>query len=641
MADPYIPNDAAAGVNGGGGSSYGRYAATAPEAAIQGPSADQQAASMRAAAASSASMPPLVPPAPLAPQGAAPQPSAAMTPQEQQLQRESTGARVYHGIMNALGGQYDTQYIPTPNGVVQQQVAQTPGQQWKRIISGALLGLSGAAAAGTTGPGGTMRGLGGGIQAGYQGRMQEEQNKEKLANTQFEQEQNAAMNNARRSLMAAQVAKDSWDLSYAQKQSYEADVAHETNLVNMVNDAKERGGRDLGVFPTFQDAMDHFSADPTMHDKHAQGQLMAVSHVNGKGQIDGVHVAWVPKAWQDQNASQDITFQLPIEWDDKGKPTKYQPVTMGPSTNSTNGQVQDFSLAMANRIGESHKNEVAMQNQESEIKARETMLPAQRAQAVAEAGKSEAEAALEKYNLDFLKQYGELPGKESSKENQEAYYGPGGSSGFNSWWEKRGAPVSDIENSYQVAKTAYDEHATGKDKTGAPGMILFGQHLANTFGGSKAKLNKQLIEDHFGARSLTDDVVVAFQKVTNGEKLSDNQYNEFMRFITDNRNTRWQGLLREATSQHRPLELIGLPNDIAQQYLGAGAGGATGAGGAGGPGTPAWMRPTPRGTMPGTAAPGAGKSVSLSQLKGQAEFKGMTDAQIETAAKNRGYTVTQ
>lgn len=521
-----------------------------------------------------------------------PPPAAAAGQTTDDAQKQSWSSRMYHGIINALGGQYDTQYTPTPNGVIQQQVAQTPGQQWKRIISGAITGFgAGASAAAQGGRGATMAGVGAGVQAGYQQRMAQDKQQQDLASKQFDQQQQAAMNNANRSLIASKIARDTWDLSAAKKQAYESDLTNEANLMKIYNDAKDDGAIDYGVKPTFQDGIEAFNNDPTMHDKHAQGQLIPMAHVNAGGVIDGVHVIWVPKTWQDRKATTDFTFQNLTGYDEKGNP-KYEPMTVGASTNSTNGDVQNAKLANASRQLEFHKAEVQNKATETETGIKEQLAPAQRAQAFAQAGKDQAEAALSRYNLDFLKQHGELPGKESSKENQELYYGPGGSTGFNSWYEKRVAPVQDIENTYQVAKTAYDEHASGKDKTGAPGMILFGQHLANTFGSSKAKLNKQMIEDHFGARGLTDDVRVTFQKLTNGEKLSDNQYNEFMRFIADNRNTRWQGVTREATAQHRPMELIGLPNDLAQQYLApAGAAGTTGTTGAARPGLPAWARP--------------------------------------------------
>ena len=307
----------------------------------------------------------MTPPAPVAPTPAAAAPTTAPTEQPYQnpdadvekLKSESWGNKVYHGVLSALGGQYDTQFIPTENGVVKAQVANTPGQQWKRIISGALTGYAGAAAAGTQGPGGIARGLGGGIQAGYGERIREGEQQEKTANTQFEQQQKAAMDTAQKSLMASQVAKSTFELSAQKKQSYEADLTNEANLEKMYQDSKDIGGRDLGVMPTFKDVIDKFNNDPTLHDSHAQGQIIPIPHVNAKGEIDGVHAIWVPKAWQDAKATEDYTYQYLTGYDDKGKP-QFQPMTIGRSTGATNGAVQDAKLGNANRLLEFHSKEV-------------------------------------------------------------------------------------------------------------------------------------------------------------------------------------------------------------------------------------------------------------------------------------------
>lgn len=359
MADaPYTPNDAAAGANGGGGSPYGPY--MPPAAAISGPSADQQAAAMRAASAAPPAA--LAPPAPLAPRGA-PQPSTTMTPQEEQLQRESTGSRVYHGIMSALGGKYDTQYIPTPNGVVQQQVAQTPGQQWKRIISGALLGLGGAAAAGTTGPGGTMRGLGAGIQAGYQGRIQEDKSRQQQANTQFEQDQSAAMQKAQRSMMTMELAQKTFALQRSQVEATTADIER-SNQFNQLIHQGGSGSRSIGHYATPDEAYAAAKENPNMHDDIAHGRIVVMPHIEN-GKINGVDAAYVSDNWLDTPTSEDIPISYKITGPDGKLMEVHHTIPAGALKQ---GQAMDVLNRLSTTQMEDHWKEIEADFKKQELK---------------------------------------------------------------------------------------------------------------------------------------------------------------------------------------------------------------------------------------------------------------------------------
>src|SRR5215471_548487 len=74
---------------------------------------------------------------------AAPQPSTpgsmpqeTLTPPERALKAESWGTKLYHGILNALGGGGDVSYSrdPKTGKMTATPVATGPGTQWKRII---------------------------------------------------------------------------------------------------------------------------------------------------------------------------------------------------------------------------------------------------------------------------------------------------------------------------------------------------------------------------------------------------------------------------------------------------------------------------------------------------------------------------
>ena len=87
-------------------------------------------------------------------------------------------------------------------------------------------------------------------------------------------------------------------------------------------------------------------------------------------------------------------------------------------------------------------------------------------------------------------------------------------------------PAEQVEKSYQMMNQAYNEYqgaaAQGKDlPTGAQSMVALSTHLATTFGNVKgSRITKDMIQEHLGARSISDAASVAIQKLTNGDVLS-------------------------------------------------------------------------------------------------------------------------
>ena len=229
----------------------------------------------------------------------------------------SWSSRAYHGVLQAMGGKYETQYIPTPTGVVQQQVASTPGQQWKRIIAGGLIGVSGAAAAGTQGPGGGMRGLGGGIQAGMQQRIAEDTRNQKQANTQFDQDQEAAMNKARTSMLAQQKLNLQWEQTRQQMEASRQEIQSANEFEKVIASGGE-GTHFVAHAPGLTEAMKITQADPTLHDHHAGGYLQYNDHIDPQtGKHDGVDAYYVTPGLLDSKVPIETTIQVPVTKDGK------------------------------------------------------------------------------------------------------------------------------------------------------------------------------------------------------------------------------------------------------------------------------------------------------------------------------------
>jgi len=123
------------------------------------------------------------------------------------------------------------------------------------------------------------------------------------------------------------------------------------------------------------------------------------------------------------------------------------------------------------------------------------------------------------------------------------------------------AKAQDTEKSYGMFQNAYGEfqaaQAAGKKlPTGAQSMVALSTHLGTTFGNVKgSRITKDMIKEHLGARSISDDALVATQKLTNGDVLSPAQWKAFGQMISESRNLTWDNT---ATNAH----YIGLPADF-------------------------------------------------------------------------------
>ena len=127
-------------------------------------------------------------------------------------------------------------------------------------------------------------------------------------------------------------------------------------------------------------------------------------------------------------------------------------------------------------------------------------------------------------------------------------------------------PAEQVEKSYQMMNQAYNEYqgaaAQGKDlPTGAQSMVALSTHLATTFGNVKgSRITKDMIQEHLGARSVSDAATVAIQKLTNGDVLSPAQWSAFHDLISNSRNLSWKTAATEAQRKAIPTNF--LPPDL-------------------------------------------------------------------------------
>ncbi len=130
-------------------------------------------------------------------------------------------------------------------------------------------------------------------------------------------------------------------------------------------------------------------------------------------------------------------------------------------------------------------------------------------------------------------------------------------------------PANDVEKSYQMMNNAYHDYKAAAAKgqelpTGAESMLALSTHLATTFGNVKgARVTKDMIEHHLGARSIPDSALVAVQRLTNGDVLSPDQWEAFHHLIGESRKLSWQTATKEAKRANLPVDF--LPEDLKEQ----------------------------------------------------------------------------
>jgi hypothetical protein len=111
---------------------------------------------------------------------------------------------------------------------------------------------------------------------------------------------------------------------------------------------------------------------------------------------------------------------------------------------------------------------------------------------------------------------------------------------------------TNTEKSFKMAQNAYAEYqaAGGHLPTGAQGMLMLSQHLSTTFGNVKgARVTKDMIQEHLGARGVSDSALTAIQRLTNGDPLSPDQWKAFNDLIGQSREYSYDGAIDSARSQ--------------------------------------------------------------------------------------------
>jgi hypothetical protein len=232
--------------------------------------------------------------------------------------RESQGHKMLNGILGALGGTNEVQYSRDPQGkLIATHVRSGPGQQWKRIIAGALTGAA-AGASVAPGPGAIGRAAGAGFGAGMKMVKDVDDRKYQRANEDAEYQQKQSVVNAQVAHLNQMTAESVWrglrEKNAVAIERNEADVATH-NLIS-----GDPGNEDLGVYASFQKFLEtHGGNAQQIGQQNANRELRALPAYDASGKVTGVHVFRVTKAWDQQKLTEDAPLNFGPKFDKDGK----------------------------------------------------------------------------------------------------------------------------------------------------------------------------------------------------------------------------------------------------------------------------------------------------------------------------------
>jgi hypothetical protein len=222
---------------------------------------------------------------------------------------ENAGSKMLHGILNALGGTEERAYRRDESGhLVVTHTKSGPGQQWKRIVAGALAGAA-AATREKPGPGQVSRAGGAGFQGGMDLAQGIEQRKIDTANQDFETMDRTTLRKAQTALITQQLSEKAFQLGRAKIQSSFDDAARENEFSAYIK-AGGNGSQDLGVVRNFEELLQMNDNMPNLAKEHANGNIISIPHVNDKGELEGMHYALVTPEWKGAKLDSDRAYYV-------------------------------------------------------------------------------------------------------------------------------------------------------------------------------------------------------------------------------------------------------------------------------------------------------------------------------------------
>lgn len=420
--------------------------------------------------------------------------------QAAQEQHHNMVGKIYHAVLNTLGGTNDVSYSRDANGkLVQTQTPKTPGQQWKTIIAGAMTGLAAGATAKKTNPGApALTGAGAGFNAVREQNIETDTRKRGQANEDFEAQQKTTLGKAQVAMMTQQTTASAWKLSREQVDAKFQDSERENAFMKAIS--LDSGNRDLGVARSVDDLMQMHKEMPDLLQQQAHGNIYGIPHISAEGKIDGMRYALVNPDWKEKRIGEDQTLYRLTPPQKAGDPPVVDRQTVKAGT-MTNGEFFNAQQATNAQFIQYYENQNAQTQENKRL-------------AIREAGENTRAAAKEKGEMDRAKlQYGDGSLTVDAFGNKVGIT-PEGSrlplKEFNGRADKFSKEYVQPLNVLQKTTMEFDRINSNPKQTGAEKVTA----LLNAVGisgdplkGKGFRITNDIIKEHAGARNIWESGV--------------------------------------------------------------------------------------------------------------------------------------
>lgn len=307
-----------------------------------------------------------------APEGGSPAQGAPASPDQGGMspivnqpdgKQQNWGHKMLAGILGALGGTENTEYSrdPQTGKLVVTRTPKTPGQQWKQIIAGALVG--GAAGMNTRpGPGKAMRGGGAGFEAGMGLVQGQDQKKMDVANQDFDAEQKVIAQKATVAKINQDVAESAWKIKREQGEFAIKTTGLAADMHNLLTSDPQN--EDMGVYQSFNDFIEkHGENAAQIGQMNANMELRSMPEFDAAGNLKGVHIYKVTPGWNEQKNTepQKVVFGAKL-----GKDGSLEPdIQTIPAGGSTNAQIATYNQVGMTKLMEAQAKKSEIKNKDA------------------------------------------------------------------------------------------------------------------------------------------------------------------------------------------------------------------------------------------------------------------------------------
>lgn len=273
-----------------------------------------------------------------------------------------------HGILGALGGTNEVQYErdPQTGKLVATAVKSGPGQQWKRIIAGALTGA--AAGAAQRGPGYMGRAAAAGFGAGADMVQKKDQIAYDRAKDSAEMEDKTTVRKAQVALYNQELAKSTWEMTRNQTEFQIGVAQNAANMESLL--ASDPKNESLGKYSSFADFLEqHGGNAQQIAQGNANMEYRVIPNVTKEGKLDGVQIYRVNPGWNNQKNTDPVKIDMgPVIGKDGEAKENWQTV---PANGMTNADIATLQQATAKRWMDYHKEQDANKKADEQRKSAE------------------------------------------------------------------------------------------------------------------------------------------------------------------------------------------------------------------------------------------------------------------------------